>query len=249
MMRNRPTYALQSVDAALRLAQTLQAFGPMRVTDVAKELDVAISTAHRLLAMLTYRGFAEQLPDRRYGPGAGLRPSPILDPAAAELRDRSRVAMVALVNEVGESANLVVLSGAEVRFVATAECERVLRVGDRSGQRLPAHLTSGGKAILASLPDGALERFNDLDSVAFAKLRNDVSAARQNGYASNYQDTEKGLTAIGVALNPLPGAIHAAICLAIPAARFRRSQVPSFVAALRGAAVDIETAFRGSRHP
>lgn len=77
-MRNKPSYALQSVDSALRLAQILQAFGPMRVSDVATKLDIAVSTAHRLLAMLVYRGFAEQLPDRRYGPGAGLMPVPVL---------------------------------------------------------------------------------------------------------------------------------------------------------------------------
>lgn len=242
-VRNRPTYALQSVDAALRLAQTLQAFGPMRVSDVAAELDVAVSTAHRLLAMLVYRGFAEQLPDRRYGPGAGLRPIPVLDPTAAELRDRSRIAMVALVDRVGESANLVVLAGLEVRFVSTVECERVLRVGDRAGQRLPAHLTSGGKAILAALPDTELNRFNDLGPAPTTKLRRDVFAARQAGYASNHQDTEKGLTALGVALAPLPGPIHAAICLAMPTARFRRPMLDSYVSALTETARAIETAF------
>jgi DNA-binding IclR family transcriptional regulator len=239
-VRNRPTYALQSVDAALRLAQTLQAFGPMRVSDVAAELDVAVSTAHRLLAMLVYRGFAEQLPDRRYGPGVGLRPVPILDPAASELRDRSRHSMVTLVEHVGESANLVVLADIEVRFVATVECDRVLRVGDRTGQRLPAHLASGGKAILAALPDTELNRFSDLGPSLLTKLRRDVVAARQNGYASNHQDTEKGLTALGVALTPLPGAIHAAICLAMPTARFRRSLLDSYIAALTKAARGIE---------
>lgn len=103
-MRNKPSYALQSVDSALRLAQILQAFGPMRVSDVATELDIAVSTAHRLLAMLVYRGFAEQLPDRRYGPGAGLMTVPVLDPAASELRARARGPMLALVTSVGESA-------------------------------------------------------------------------------------------------------------------------------------------------
>jgi DNA-binding IclR family transcriptional regulator len=244
-VRNRPTYALQSVDAALRLAQTLQAFGPMRVSDVATDLDVAVSTAHRLLAMLVYRGFAEQLPDRRYGPGVGLRPIPILDPAAAELRDRSRPSMVALVDRVGESANLVVLADLEVRFVATVACDRVLRVGDRAGQRLPAHLTSGGKAILAALPDTELNRFNNLGPALLAKLRRDVVVARQVGYASNHQDTEKGLTALGVALTPLPGSIHAAICLAMPTARFRRALLDSYVSALTEAARGIEVAFGG----
>ena len=242
-MRNKPTYSLQSVDAALRLVQLVQAFGPMRVTDVAVELGVGVSTAHRLLAMLVYRGFAEQLPDRRYGPGAGLKPVPALDASAAELRERARGPLVALVATIGESANLVVLTGVDVRFIATFECDRALRVGDRAGQRLPAHLTSGGKAIMARLPDGDMARFEHLDPVVFTRLRRDVLVARQVGYASNHQDTEKGLSAIGVALGPLPGPLHAAIALAMPTARYRRAMLPTYVSALTDTARQIETSF------
>jgi IclR family transcriptional regulator, acetate operon repressor len=242
-VRNKPSYALQSVDAALRLAQMLQAFGPMRVSDVAAELEVGLSTAHRLLAMLVYRGFAEQLPDRRYGPGAGLRPMPVLDPAASELRDRARGPMQQLVATVGESANIVVLTGLDVRFIATLECDRVLRVGDRAGQLLPAHLTSGGKAIMASLPEAEMDQFNELDPPVLARFRHDVLAARQAGYASNHQDTEKGLSAIGVALTPLPGGLRAAIALAMPTARYRRSMLASYVAYLKDTAHQIEATF------
>jgi IclR family transcriptional regulator, acetate operon repressor len=242
-VRNKPSYALQSVDAALRLAQMLQTFGPMRLSDVATELEVGISTAHRLLAMLVYRGFAEQLPDRRYGPGAGLRPMPVLDPAASELRDRAVGPMRQLVADVGESANLVVLTGLDVRFIATFECDRVLRVGDRAGQLLPAHLTSGGKAIMASLPDIEMDRFDQLEPSALSRFRHDVLAARQAGFASNHQDTEKGLSAIGVALAPLPGALRAAIALAMPTARYRRSMLASYVADLTRTAHQIEATF------
>jgi IclR family transcriptional regulator, acetate operon repressor len=245
-VRNKPSYALQSVDAALKLVQTLQTFGPMRLSDAATELNVAASTAHRLLAMLVYRGFAEQLPDRRYGPGIGIRPIPILDPSAADLRERAMGPMATLVERVGESANLVVLVDTEVRFVATAECNRVLRVGDRAGQRLPAHLTSGGKAILASLPDSALHRFKDLAPATLENLRREVSVARQAGFASNHQHTEKGLTALGVALAPLPGAIRSAICVAMPTARFKRALLETYVPALTDAARAIEATFDSS---
>ena len=59
-MRNKPAYAIESVDHALHLAQLLQQEGPLRVTDAAGRLGVSVSTAHRLLAMLVYRDFAEQ---------------------------------------------------------------------------------------------------------------------------------------------------------------------------------------------
>ncbi len=239
-MRNKPVYPLHSVDSALRLAQMLQAGGPMRLSDVARDLDVAVSTAHRLLSALVYRGFAEQLPDRRYGPGRTLRPMAVLDPSVTELRDRAQAAMAQLVDAVGESANLVVLADLDVQFIATVECARVLRVGDRAGQRLPAHLTSGGKAILSRLPDTELSRFVGLDPVALDRLNHEIAIARRDGYASNHQGTERGLTAVGVALDPMPGPIYAAICLALPTVRFRRSSFPRYVAALTDTAAAIE---------
>jgi IclR family transcriptional regulator, acetate operon repressor len=239
-MRNEPVYPLHSVDAALRLAQMLQAGGPTRLSDVAVELHIAVSTAHRLLSALVYRGFAEQLPDRRYGPGLNLRPMAALDPAVSELRDGAYPAMAALVEAVGESTNLVVLAGLEVSFVGTVECSRVLRVGDRAGQRLPAHMTSGGKAILSALPDTEIERFSTIGSAAFDRLKREVLIARRDGYATNHQDTERGLTAIGVALAPLAGPVFAAICLAMPTVRFRRSLLTTYVTALADTARAIE---------
>jgi len=61
-VKNKPTYSIDSVDHALRLAGLLQQEGPLRVADAAERLGVARSTAHRLLAMLVYRDFAVQMP-------------------------------------------------------------------------------------------------------------------------------------------------------------------------------------------
>ena len=73
-MRNKPSYALTSVDNALRLVQLLRDQGRLRVTDAAAELDVAPSTAHRLLGMLVYRGFAIQDDGRATFPGRPWAP-------------------------------------------------------------------------------------------------------------------------------------------------------------------------------
>jgi hypothetical protein len=146
-MRNKPAYGIESVDHALRLAVLLRQEGPLRVTDVAQRLGVARSTAHRLLAMLVYREFAVQDADRRYLAGPVLRhqtPEPV-----RRLRTLAVPHLRALVERTGETANLMILRGDQVRFAATVQCDQVLRVGDREGRLLPAHLASGGRALLA----------------------------------------------------------------------------------------------------
>ncbi|MEV4175885.1 hypothetical protein [Nonomuraea sp. NPDC049709] len=47
-MRNKPPYALSSVDRALLLAALLQQEGPMRVTDAAERLGVSALRDGRL---------------------------------------------------------------------------------------------------------------------------------------------------------------------------------------------------------
>ena len=241
VVKNKPPYAIDSVDHALHLAQLLQQEGPMRVTDAAERLGVSASTAHRLLAMLVYRDFAEQDYDRRYRPGAVLRPSEVSDAPVALLRQIALPHLRALVHLVQESANLMVLAGTEVRFVATVESEQVLRVGDRSGRQLPAARASGGRAILAAMPADRLDAlYKSSPDVDLTKLRRDLRLIRKRGFAINDQGTETGLTALGMVLNDASGEPTAAVSLAMPTARFHRDHLAGWVDALSSAVAKIQ---------
>jgi IclR family acetate operon transcriptional repressor len=88
-VKNKPPYAIESVDNALRLAQLLLLDGTLSVTEAARHLAVSPSTAHRLLAMLVYRDFAEQGRDRLYRPGPALRSSGAAEAPLALLRARA----------------------------------------------------------------------------------------------------------------------------------------------------------------
>jgi IclR family transcriptional regulator, acetate operon repressor len=240
VVKNRPPYAIGSVDSALLLATVLQQEGPLRVTDAAQRLGVSVSTAHRLLGMLVYRDFADQLPDRRYGPGRLLRGVGVPQATVARLREVALPHLRELVDRTGETANVMVLSGADVRFVATVECGHVLRVGDRTGRTLPARLSSGGRALLAALPDDVLAGLvGDLGDPDAARLHRELRSVRRRGYAVNDQATEAGLTAVGVAVPPVPGAPPAALSLAMPSVRFSRGEAPGWGAALAAAAAAI----------
>lgn len=240
-MQNRPAYAIDSVDNALLLALLLQQEGPLRVTDAAGRLGVSVSTAHRLLAMLVYRGFAEQQEDRRYRAGRVLRAADGTDGDVGLLRRLAMPHLRRLVDVLGETANLVTLAGADVRFVATVECEHILRVGDRTGRTLPAHLASGGKAILAALPAEAQEPvLADLDDDARARLLRELRVIRRRGFAVNDQGTETGVAAVGAAVRDRGGRPWAALSVAVPTVRFRREELPRWGAALLAEAAGVE---------
>jgi IclR family acetate operon transcriptional repressor len=239
-VKNRPPYAIASVDAALLLATLLQQEGPMRVTDAAERLGVSASTAHRVLGMLVYRDFAEQLPDRRYGAGPVLRSGSVPQAPVARLREVALPHLRRVVDAVGETANVMVLAGSDVRFVGTVECDHILRVGDRTGRTLPAHLSSGGKAVLATLDReqlaAVLERLGEAES---ARLERELRTVRRRGFAVNDQDTETGLTAVGVAVPDPTGAVRAALSVAVPTARYSRDRLPEWRAVLVAAAAGV----------
>ena len=154
----------------------------MRVTDAAERLGVSVSTAHRLLGMLVYRDFAEQLPDRRYGPGRLMQHGSAPQAPVARLREVALPYLHGLVDELRETVNLMVLAGAEVRFVATVESDQVLRVGDRTGRALPVHLSSGGKALLAARPAADVAALVvDLDEAAAGRLARELRTVAPPG--------------------------------------------------------------------
>ncbi|MGW6522887.1 IclR family transcriptional regulator [Streptomyces sp. NPDC054962] len=244
-MKNRPAYAITSVDRALHLAQLLRQEGPLHLAEAAERLGVARSTAHRLLAMLVYRGFAEQDEDRRYVAGALLGPAAINPEPVSALRSAALPHLKALVDDVQETANLVIRVGDEVRFIASVECDRSLRVGDRSGQTLPAHLASGGKALLATLPDDEVDRLlaHPLTVDERHVLIRELRLVRRRGFAVNDQQTESGVTAIAMVV-PGGGASRAAISVALPTVRFSPARMlhltERLTAAARAAERDID---------
>ncbi|MFD6893430.1 IclR family transcriptional regulator [Rhodococcus sp. NPDC060086] len=260
----RPTYALESVDNALRLLQMLRDVGALRLKDAADELGTAPSTAHRLLAMLVYRGFAVQDEKRIYHPGPAMGVGPARQGWTREFTELSRPHMEALASLAGETINLVIRVGSQARFLWTAETESILRVGDRQGQVLPAELTAGGRILLAEQPRTVLEQLylrpadephidrgrspayetdRRMAIGEFEMFVHELDAARKLGFAVNVENTEEGVAALGVAIRNGSGRAIGALTAAIPINRYRthlRGQLVNQVhAAVRGLQVDV----------
>jgi IclR family acetate operon transcriptional repressor len=241
-MKNKPPYALESVDNALRLLQMLRDTGRVRVTEAARELGCARSTAHRLLAMLVYRDFAVHDDERGYLPGPALSAPRAAGRPAQLLREALAPHMERLCDQVGETVNLVIRVGPQVRFIACVESAQVLHVGDRRGTILPAHLASGGKALLATLSTEELDELYltgdepALPPAAHTKLRRELTRIRRRGFALNLEQTETGVCAIGTCVYGAGDRPLGALSVAVPSARFPRGAPEPLAAQLRATA-------------
>jgi IclR family acetate operon transcriptional repressor len=230
-LRKKPMYPIAAVDNALRLLQLLRDGGSLRLKDAATELNVAPSTAHRLLAMLVYRGFAVQDETRGYIPGVAIGVGPAGLGWTRLLRTVAQPRMEVLSARVDETVNLMVRVGTKVRFLSTVEGTSALRVGDRQGSVMPASKVSGGKAILAELePEMVGKLFSSGnaeiggDGIAprdYPSFVRELDLIRRNGFAANFEGTEEGISALGMTLHNGSGQVVGAFSVATPVARFR----------------------------
>src|ERR1700734_94946 len=237
-MKNKPPYAIESVDNALRILQMLRDSGQVRVSDAAAELGIARSTAHRLLAMLVYRDFAVQAEDRSYRPGPALSAEPLRGEPAQRLRQLMRPHMEALCEQVAETVNLVVRLGIQTRFLHTVESAQLLRVGDRQGTVLPAWQTSGGKALLrgpsARPPEG-------MTAAGRRALVSELRLVRDQGYAENIEESESGVCAVGMCVRDKAGGPGAALSGSAPSVRYAPDRSRLFLRELRTTVARAET--------
>jgi DNA-binding IclR family transcriptional regulator len=236
-LKTPPSYAIASVDHALRLAAILQLEGGLTVSAAAERLGVARSTAHRILQMLIYRDFARQDDDRIYRPGLVLELAAHSQSLTAQLRRVSMPHLERLSAVFDESVNVSIRSGDTTRFIASAECQRVLRVTTREGMVFPLHHTTTGLLHLAEQPDPEVRRYleehPDADRRPGRGLLDDVDRVRRTGFALNLQRSEKGLVAIGVTVPSPDDQLFAGLSVSLPSVRYEEVRLDEYVSLLR----------------
>lgn len=225
----RPDSAVGSLDRGLRLLQLLRDYGELRVMDAATHLGISRSSAHRLLQTLLYRGFAVQDESHVYLPGPSLDAAPARLAWTKDFRALCQPHLEVLSRRSGESANLMIRVRDSVRFLGTVRAQSVYATNDRDGVVMPAHRTSGGKALLAALPDDAVRKLYRqapsagpalLDTADFDVLAADLDGVRQRGFAINFEESERGVAAVGAAIRDGESPAIAALSLSTRVDRF-----------------------------
>ena len=241
-----PTYAIGSVDNALQVLELVKRDNSIRVSDVARALGIARSSAHRMLAMLVYRGYLRHDPaTRAYLAGPALLQLGLAVVRNMDIRKAARPVMERAAAATGETTSLVLLDGQQVLFVDCIEGTHSLRVGSRTGLTMQAHCTAPGKVMLALLspatlrelyPEDQLSTMTDRSISTFADLEAELAQVRRKGYATNLMESEDDISAVAVALKSATGTPEAAITVAGPSSRLSRDRMRHVAEVLRNAA-------------
>src|SRR3954454_18145047 len=155
---------VQSLERGLAVVRALSAPDPQTLSDIARATGLSRAAARRFLLTLERLGYVR----REHGRFA-LTPR-VLELGFAYLSsltlpEVAQPHLARLVEAVHESSSVSVLDGTDVVYVARVPTRRIMTVTIAVGTRLPAHVTSMGRVLLAGLDPAA--RAELLDRVAF----------------------------------------------------------------------------------
>jgi IclR family pca regulon transcriptional regulator len=129
---------------------------------------------------------------------------------------------------VHESCSLASLDGDDILYLARSISSRVISVTLNVGNRLPAHCTSIGQVLLASLTGVELKaylervkfvRYTDRTITSGARLREVLAQVRESGYAIADQQMELGVRSIAVPVCNVRATVVAGINVILQTAR------------------------------
>src|SRR6185437_5527418 len=239
---------VQSVDRALTILSLLAERGDLGVTEIAKGLGVHKSTAFRLVATLERHDIVSQTEDRgKYRLGVGVLRLAGATRVRLDLVQESRPVTLELAGRIGETVNIVVLSGQEALYLDQVAGPSALQMHMWAGQRVPLHATSNGKVLLAFAGPGTaarllhdpLARFTERTIASVAELEVELDVVRQRGYAVAVDELEQGLTAVSAPIFGIDGHVVASVSASGPSFRIPDSRLPEVAAAVCSAAAGI----------
>lgn len=208
---------VQSIVRAFRLLELLaDAPDGLSLGELSALVQLPAPTSHRLLKTMASLGYVRQLPSRRYG--LGLRTMKLGQHIDLQLGAIAHVHLERIVEHVGETANLALLDGDRVVYVAQVPSPHAMRMFTEIGHRVYAHSTGVGKAILSTLDSETVKRIvtragmpraTSVTIVSLEGLSNDIDKIRGRGYAIDDGEQELGVRcyAVPIAGMPVPMAL------------------------------------------
>ncbi|MFG1794941.1 IclR family transcriptional regulator [Nocardia sp. NPDC049149] len=216
---------VQSIERAFGLLETMaDEGGTMGLSQLATASGLPLPTIHRLVRTLVDLGYLRQEPSRQYVLGPKL--IKLGESSAHLLGVRARPHLTRLVDELGESANMAMLDGDQIVYVAQVPSRHSMRMFTEVGRRVLPHCTAVGKALLADLPPErtrdllqrtGMPRYTEHTITAPDEFARQLEAAARDGYAIDDGEQELGVRCIAVAVPEAPAPL--AISISGPAGR------------------------------
>ena len=211
--------------------------GGATLSQIAREADLHVATAHRMLSVLNQEGFiSHNRVSKRYHLGLELH---ILAGSAHQftIRHQFRIALERIAQETGDTAFLLIRSGNDALCIDRVEGKFPIRtVPIDIGVRRPLGIGAGSLALIAFLPPDQMEtilsanagRFPQYKNLTTEGIRSLAFEARRGGYVVSEGLFHEGVISMGIPILDKKGEVIAAITVSSIAQRMeerRRTKI------------------------
>jgi len=249
--------ASQENSAALRTFRVLeilaQSSRPLSLAEVVDKIELPKQTVHRILTQMQDSWLITRGPgSRSYMCSSRVNHFALdvmLNSGATAAR---RAILRGLVEQIGETCNITMLSGTEIVYIDRVETKWALRVHLQAGSRVPLHATASGKLLMSLLPKAQRERLLRTLPLATisqqsitdrAALGKELEQTRRRKIGINNQENLQGIIAVAVPIMLDRNRACAAVAVQAPISRMSLEQLLAHVPAMNEAAQRLRETF------
>lgn len=242
------------VKSLLKALEILNCFidkQPLGVTEISEQLGLYKSNVHNILMTFKSMGYLEQ--DQETGK---FRLGTAIFSLSRALKEHMTISKIVLpymqqiAEETNEMVYLSIPKDDELIYLDVVYPVSQLYSGGGpvTGERAKLYCTGVGKAILAKMPDGEVDRILSGDLKAYTKytitdkkkLWKEIENARKRGYAIDNMEIVLGMKCIGIAILNHKGEIECGISISAPSLRMESDKIDEFAKILKRYAYEIE---------
>lgn len=247
---------VQSLTRALSLMNAIaQTPSGMKLTELANQVGLAASTAHRLLTTLQDQRYVQYDRDTNHwqiGIQAFVTGNGFL--SSRDLVSVARPIMRRMMEESGETVNLAISEGDDVIYMAQVESREMMRVYSKPGNRVPLHCSGVGKAIMMLMPDKDVDRIllakglpklTERTITNPAKLKEELALSRGRAFATDDEEHAIGLRCVASVIYDEYSEPMAALSVSGPAARISAERLMQLGETVRSYAAEVTAALGG----
>lgn len=240
--------SLSSVSNALKLLKVFtDQSNELGITELARELSIAKSTAHRIVSTLVSEGFLEKNPiNDKYRLGLALFRLGALVRRRMDVSNEARPMLMDLRAQTNETILLALPDDSQIMYVFHLESSHAIRMRSDIGVRKPMVCTAEGQAILAfmneedreAVLDGAIEKRTPHTITDPVKLRAKIDEVRLHGYSLEDQESEIGMRSLAAPIFNSDRHVVGSVAIAGPVVRMTDEVIPGLAERV------VDTAFK-----
>lgn len=206
---------------------------PVNLKQLALETRLHPSTAHRILGVMVDNRLVDRIEPGTYRLGIRLLELGTLVKSRISVRQEALPHMQLLHQALGETINLSVRHDDEMVYIErTSAGSSLMRVVQIIGARAPLHITAVGKIFLSAdqpqntaayIKRTGLPRFTENSLTDAASLAAELERIREQGFAFDNEEAEKGVSCIGAGIYNDEGRLVAGLSVSAPSDRLNKA--------------------------